>query len=120
MEQVKFPKYHSWQKSWLGETIPAIPLSLKRIQKKQIMTINTVYVDIPKSLSRKRKTIFTRFLKEREDMKNIHKENDLLITDELLIMKELLKHFKLACMFIIQNEYHQCFKVLSHVWVPRL
>lgn len=84
------------------------------------MTINTVYVDIPKSLSRKGKTIFTRFLKEREDMKNIHKENDLLITDQLLIMKELLKHFKLACMFIIQNEYHQCFKVLSHVRVPRL
>ena len=79
------------------------------------MDINTVYVDIPKSLSRKVEAIFTWYLKKRDDMKNIHKENDVLIRDELLIMKEPLKHFKLACMFIIQNEYHQDFKVLNHV-----
>ena len=79
------------------------------------MDINTVYVDISKSFSRKAKTIFTWYLKEREDMKNIHKENDVLIIDELLIMKEPLKHFKLPCMFIIQNEYHQSFKVLDHI-----
>ena len=43
------------------------------------MDINTVYVDIPKSLSRKAEKIFTCYIKEREDMKNIHKENDILI-----------------------------------------
>ena len=79
------------------------------------MDINAVYVDIPKSPSRKAKTVFTWYLKEREDMKKIHKENDVSIIDERLIMKEPLKHFQLACMFIIQNEYHQIFKVLNHV-----
>ena len=44
------------------------------------MAFNKVYVNIPKNFSRK----------QREDMKTINKENDVLIMDELLIMKELL------------------------------
>ena len=43
-----------------------------------------------KALAERQKTIFIWYLKEREAMKTINKENDVLIMDELLIMKELL------------------------------
>ena len=42
--------------------------------------------------------------KEREDIKMIHDENNLLTTDELVIVRVFLKTSKHACLYI-RNEH---------------
>ena len=44
------------------------------------------------------------YRKEREDIKMIHDENNLLTDDELVIVTDLLKTSKHACLYI-RNEH---------------
>ena len=69
------------------------------------------YTAFPKNLRRQAKAIFMWYPKERKDMKIIHEENDVLSNDELVVVKDVLKHSKHACLYI-RNEYPRGFKVL--------
>ena len=66
------------------------------------------YTAIPKNLRRQAKAIFTWYPKERGDMRTIHKENDILTNDELIVVNEHLKNLKQACLYI-RNEYSRGF-----------
>ena len=48
--------------------------------------------------------IFMWYQKEKEDLKKIHDENDLLTEDELLVAGDFLRNSKYACLYI-RNEY---------------
>ena len=73
------------------------------------------YSAIPKNLRRQAKAIFVLYPKERADLKMIHDENDVLTDDdELVIVRNLLKESKHACLYI-QNKHPREFKVLNHV-----
>ena len=50
------------------------------------------------------------YLKERGDLKTIHDENDALTDDELVIVKDLLKKSRHACLYM-RNEYPHGFCV---------
>ena len=69
------------------------------------------YSAIPKNLRRQAKAIFVWYPKEREDLKMIHDENNVLTDDELVIVRGLLKESKHACLYI-RNEHPRKFKVL--------
>ena len=55
-------------------------------------------------------SIFVWYPKERGDLKTIHDENDVLTDDELVVVRELLKKLKHACLYI-RNEYPRGFCV---------
>ena len=70
------------------------------------------YSAIPKNLRRQAKTIFVWYPKERADLKMIHDENDVLTNDELVVVRDLLKKLKYACLYI-RNEHPRKFKMLG-------
>ena len=73
------------------------------------------YSAIPKNLRRQANAIFVLYPKERADLKMIHDENDVLTDDdELVIVRNLLKESKHACLYI-RNKHPREFKVLNHV-----
>ena len=57
------------------------------------------YSAIPKNLRRQTKAIFVWYPKERADLKMIHDKNNVMIDDELVIVRGQLKKVK-TCMFI--------------------
>ena len=61
------------------------------------------YSAIPKNLRRQTMAIFVWYPKERGDLKMFHDENDVLIDDELVVVRDLLKKSKHACLYI-RNE----------------
>ena len=69
------------------------------------------YSAIPKNLRRLARAIFVWYPKERADLKMIHDENHVLTDDELVIVRDLLKESKHACL-CIRNEHPRKFKVL--------
>ena len=71
-----------------------------------------LHTAIPKNLRRKAKAIFTWYPKEHGDMRTIHKENDILTNDELIVVKEHLKNVKQACLYI-RNEYPRGFNLFK-------
>ena len=73
------------------------------------------YSAIPKNLRRQAKAIFVWYPKEREDLKMIHDENDVLTDDELVVARNFFKKSKHACLYI-QNEFARGFKLLNHIW----
>ena len=52
--------------------------------------------------------------KERGDLKMICDENVVLTDNELVVVIDLLKKSKHACLYI-RNKYYRGFKVLNHV-----
>ena len=72
------------------------------------------YSAIPKNLRRQAKAIFVWYPKEREDLKMIHDENDVLTDDELVVARNFLKKSNYACLYI-RNEFPRGFKLLNHV-----
>ena len=68
------------------------------------------YSAIPKNLRRQAITIFIWYPKERGDHKTIHDENDVLTDDKLVVVRNLLKKSKHACLHI-RNEYPRGFCV---------
>ena len=69
------------------------------------------YLTIPKNLRRQAKAIFVWYPKERADLRTIYDENNMLIDDELVIDRGLLKKSKHAFLYI-RNEHPREFKVL--------
>ena len=67
------------------------------------MVADTVLFCHTKDLRRQAKVVFVWYPKEREDLKVIHDENDVLTDDELVVVRGLLKKSKHACLYI-QNE----------------
>ena len=65
--------------------------------------LTQAYSAIPKNLRRQAKAILVWYLKEREDLKAIHEENDVLTDDELVIVRGLLKKSKHAYCYITTN-----------------
>ena len=52
--------------------------------------------------------------KERADLKMIHDKNNVLTDDELVVVRDLLRRSKDACLYI-QNEFSRRFKLLNHI-----
>ena len=67
------------------------------------MVADTVLFCHTKNLRRQAKVVFVWYPKEREDLKVIHDENDVLTDDELVVVRGLLKKSKHACLYM-QNE----------------
>ena len=67
------------------------------------------YSSIPKNLRRQAKVIFVWYPKERDDLKMIYVDNNVLTNDELVVVSEQLKH---ACLHIRNENRHQ-FKLLA-------
>ena len=72
------------------------------------------YSAIPKNLRRQTMAIFVWYPKERGDLKTIHDENDVFTDDELVVVRDLLKKSRHACLYI-RNEDPRESKVLNHV-----
>ena len=70
------------------------------------------FTAIPKNLRRQVKAIFVWYPKEREDLKAIHDENDVLTDDELIVARGLLRESKYTCLYI-RNEFPRGFKLLN-------
>ena len=61
------------------------------------------YSAIPKTLRRQAKAIFAWYPKERADLKMIHDENNVLTDDELVVVRDLLRNSKHACLIYKMN-----------------
>ena len=72
------------------------------------------YSVIPKHLRRQAKAIFVRYPKERENLRTIHDENDVLTDDELVVARAFLKRPKYACLYI-RIEFPRRSKLLNHI-----
>ena len=72
------------------------------------------YSVIPKNLRRPAKSIFVCYPKERADRKMIHDGNNVLTNNELVIVRDFLRTWKHACLYI-RNEHPRGFNVLIHV-----
>ena len=55
------------------------------------MAVDTILYAMPKNLRRQAKTTFVWDPKERGDLIAIHKENDVLTDDELVVARGILK-----------------------------
>ena len=71
------------------------------------------YSVIPKKVRRQAKAIFVWYPKERGDLKMIHDKNNVLMDDELVIVKDFLRTPKHASLYI-RNKHPRQFKVLGH------
>ena len=54
------------------------------------------YSAIPKNIRRQAMAIFVQYPKEKEDLKKVHDENDVLTDDELVVARDFLKNSKCA------------------------
>ena len=91
------------------------PLSLSgRHGGHYLCLLTQSYSAIPKGLRRQAKVIFVWHQKERDDLKKIHDENDVLRDDELVVAREFLKKSKYACLYI-QNEFPHWLEFLNHI-----
>ena len=70
---------------------------------------------IPKNLRRQDKAVFLWYPKEREDLKAIHEENDVLTDDELVVARGLLREPRYGCLYI-RNKYPRRLRLLNNVW----
>ena len=77
------------------------------------MVADTVLFCHTKNLRRQAKVVFVWYPKEREDLKVIHDENDVLTDDELVVVRGLLRKSKHAFLYI-QNEYPRGFRLLNY------
>ena len=68
------------------------------------------YSAIPKNLRRQAMAIFIWYPKERGDIKMIHDENNVLTDDKLVVVRDLLKRSRHACLHI-RDEYPRGFCV---------
>ena len=66
------------------------------------------YSAIPKNLRRQAKPIFVWYPKERPDLKIIHDENNVLMDDELVVVRGHLKKSRHECLHI-RNEHSRGF-----------
>ena len=64
------------------------------------MVADTVAFCYTKNLQRQAKAICLWYPKEREDIKKVHDENDVLTDDELVVARNFLKKSKHACLYI--------------------
>ena len=69
------------------------------------------YCAVLRNVRRQAGTIFAWYPKEREDLKMIHDEIDMLTDDEYSIARGLLRKTKYACLYI-QNEYPLEFRLI--------
>ena len=69
---------------------------------------------IPKDLRKQAKAMFVWYPKERGDLKAINVENDVLMDDELVVARDLLRESRYGCLYI-QNEYRRGFRLLNHI-----
>ena len=93
---------------------PLLQLSISgRHRCHYLWLLTQSYTAIPKNLRRQEKAIFVWYPKEREDLKLIHDENDVLTDDELVVAKKFLKKSRHACLYM-RNEFPRGFKLLNH------
>ena len=76
------------------------------------MLLKQSYSVIPKNLRKQAEAIFIWYPKKRADLKRVYNENNVLTDAELVIVRDLLKMLKHACLYI-QNEDPCGFKYLK-------
>ena len=79
-----------------------------RHQNHYLWLLTQSYSAIPKNL----KAIFVLYPKEMADLNMIHDENNVLTDDELVVVSDVLRKSKHACLYI-RNEHPRKFKVLG-------
>ena len=90
---------------------PLLELAISgRHRNHYLWLLTQSYTAIPKNLRRQDKAIFIWYPKERADLKMIHNENNVLTDDELVVVRDLLKKSRHACLYI-RNEYPRGFCV---------
>ena len=75
-----------------------------RYRDHSLCLLTESYCAVSRNVRRQAGTIFAWYPKEREDLKMIHDENDVLTDDEYSIVRGLLRKTKYACLYI-QNEH---------------
>ena len=94
---------------------PLLELSISgRHRGHYLWLLTQSYSAIPKNLRRQAKTIFVWYPKEKGDLKMIHNENDVLTDDELVVVRDLFKKSKHACLYIC-NEFPRGFRLLNYI-----
>ena len=79
---------------------PLLELAISgRHRNHYLWLLTQSYSAIPKNLRRQTKAIFVWYLKEKADLKMIHDKNNVMMDDELVIVRGQLKKVK-TCMFI--------------------
>ena len=92
---------------------PLLELSISgRYWGHYLWLLTQSYSAVPKNLRRQAKAIFVWYPKEREGLKMIHDENDVLTDDEIVVVRGLLKKSKHAYLYI-RNEFPRGFKLLN-------
>ena len=93
---------------------PLLDLSISgRHRGHYLWLLTQSYSVIPKNFRRQARAIFVWYRKERADLKTIHDENDVLIDDELVVVRGNLRKSKHACLYI-RNKFPRGFKLLNH------
>ena len=78
------------------------------------MVADTVLFCHTKNVRRQAKAMFVWYPKKRADLKMIHDEKNVLMDDELMVVRDFLRKSKHTCLYI-RNEHPCKFKVLSHI-----
>ena len=68
------------------------------------------YSAIPKNVRRQVMAMFVWYPEEKQDLKKIHDENDVLEDDELVVARDFLRNSKYTCLYM-PNEYSRGFCV---------
>ena len=76
-----------------------------------LLLLTQSYSAIPNNLRRLIKAIFVCYPEERADLKMMHEENNMLMDDELVVVRDLLRKLKHPCLYI-PNEHPYKFRVL--------
>ena len=85
---------------------PLLELSISgRHRGHYLWLLTQSYSAIPKNLRRQAKAIFVWYPKEREDLKMIHDENDVLTDDELVGVRGILKHSQNIHVYIYETNF---------------
>ena len=91
--------------------LPLLELSTsERHRGHYLWLLTQSYKSIPKKLREQSKAIFVWYPKAKIDLKIIHDEKDVLTDDELVVVKDLLKKSKHACLYI-RSEFARGFCV---------
>ena len=78
------------------------------------MVVKTILFCYTKIFKKTSKDHICLYLKEKGDLKMIHNENDELTDDELVVVRDLFKKSKHACLYIC-NEFPRGFRLLNYI-----
>ena len=79
-----------------------------------LLLLTQPYSAIPKNVRSEAKAIYAWYPKETVDLKMMHDENNVLTDDKLVVVRDILRKSKHACL-CMRNEHPREFKSLNHI-----